>query len=273
MINAIVEDGTFQARAVTRNPDSESGKALAARGVDVVKGDLDDAAAVSNAVEGAYGVFGVTDFWQAFMKEEQQGKNIVDAAKAAGVKHFVWTTLDHNEEWPTPHFETKARVNDYLIASGVPRTSLYTSFFAENFNSPGIKRNESGKVVMEFPFKTDGNIPVIAASDIGRWAYAAFKDPEQWIGKDLKMATEWITPRKVAQLISEEIGEPVEIKEVDEAKWQASRNEKFEELWLNMQAFYTAGPDYRDVELTNKLLPDATTVKSLIHKWGKSIVH
>jgi len=57
------------------------------------------------------------------MAEEQQGKDMVDAAKAAGVKHFVWATLDHNEEWATPHFETKARVNDYLIASGVPRTS------------------------------------------------------------------------------------------------------------------------------------------------------
>jgi hypothetical protein len=56
------------------------------------------------------------------MAEEQQGKDMVDAAKAAGIKHFVWTTLDHSE-WQTPHFETKARVNDYLIASGVPRTS------------------------------------------------------------------------------------------------------------------------------------------------------
>jgi hypothetical protein len=60
--------------------------------------------------------------WQAFMAEEQQGKDMVDAAKQAGVKHFIWTTLDHSE-WHVPHFETKARVNDYLIASGLPRTS------------------------------------------------------------------------------------------------------------------------------------------------------
>jgi len=56
------------------------------------------------------------------MAEEKQGKDMVDAAKAAGVKHFVWATLDHSE-WQVPHFETKARINDYLIASGVPRTS------------------------------------------------------------------------------------------------------------------------------------------------------
>lgn len=86
------------------------------------------------------------------------------------------------------------------------------------------------------------------------------------------MATEWLSIREIAKLVSEEIGEPVDIKEVDEEKWQALRSKQFEELWLNIQTFYTAGPDYRDVELTNKLLPDATTVKSLIHKWGKSLV-
>lgn len=90
-------------------------------------------------MKGAYGVFGVTDcafnespltiettnghtVWTAFLEEEQQGKDMIDAAKHAGVKHFVWTTLDYSE-WHVPHFETKARANDYLIASGLPRTS------------------------------------------------------------------------------------------------------------------------------------------------------
>lgn len=65
--------------------------------------------------------------WTAFLEEEQQGKDMIDAAKAAGVKHFVWTTLDYSE-WHVPHFETKARANDYLIESGVPRTSYATLF-------------------------------------------------------------------------------------------------------------------------------------------------
>jgi hypothetical protein len=56
------------------------------------------------------------------MAEEKQGKDMVDAAKAAGIKHFVWNTLEHGI-WEPPHFETKARVNDYLISSGLPRTS------------------------------------------------------------------------------------------------------------------------------------------------------
>jgi len=274
MIDAILQDGTFHARAVTRNPDSESAKALEQKGVEVVKADLGEPSTIAKALQGAYGVFGVTDFWTAGMEEEQQGKDMVDAAKAAGIQHFVWVTLDHNEQWATPHFETKARVNDYLIASGVPRTSLYTSWFAENMKSPffAIKRNASGAPVMDVGYKTDGKLPVISASDIGGWALVAFKNPEQWIGKDMKVATEWITPREIAKLVSEEIGEKVEVKEVDEAKWQAMRTKEYEEIWLNMQTFYTSGPDYRDVELSRKLLPNARTAKDVIHSFGKSIV-
>jgi len=180
MIDYILKDGSFAARAVTRDPDSTAAKALAAKGVEVVKADLSDPSTLDKVMEGAYGVFGVTDFWTAFHSEEQQGKDMVDAAKKAGIKHFIWTTLDYSE-WHVPHFETKARVNDYLIASGVPRTSLYTSYFAENFKSPffAIKRNDAGKVVIDVPYKTDGKLPTIAASDIGGWALAAFKNPDE----------------------------------------------------------------------------------------------
>ncbi|KAG9020905.1 NmrA-like domain-containing protein 1, partial [Serendipita sp. 407] len=76
MVEAILKDGTFQARAITRNPESSSAKALAAKGVEVVKADLSDPSTLAPAMEGAYGVFGVTDFWQAFMAEEQQGKDM-----------------------------------------------------------------------------------------------------------------------------------------------------------------------------------------------------
>jgi len=275
MIDAILADGTFQARAVTRYPDIGPAKALAQRGVEVVKANLSDLATIAKTMEGAYGVFGVTDFWSAFMEEEQQGKDMVDAAKAAGVKHFVWNTLDHSEQWATPHYETKARVNDYLIASGVPRTSLYTSWFAENIKSPfffPIKRDASGTIVMDVGYKTDAKIPVIAASDIGAWALVAFKNPREWIGKDMKVATEWITPREIGKLISEETGEKVDIKEVDDTKWKALRTKEYEEMWLNLQIFYTAEPDYRDVDLSLKLLPNAKTMKDVIHSWGKSVV-
>lgn len=86
------------------------------------------------------------------------------------------------------------------------------------------------------------------------------------------MCTEWTSPREIANLVSETIGEKIEVKEVDEQAWQAMRNPQTEELWLNMQCFYTAPPDFRDMTLTRRILPNAKTTKEYIQELGKSIV-
>lgn len=277
MIDALVADGSFAIRAVTRNPESEAGKALAAKGAEVVKADLSEPATLAAVMEGAYGVFGVTDFWQAFLAEEQQGKDMVDAAKHAGVKHFIWTTLDHSE-WHVPHFETKARVNDYLIASGLPRTSIYLSYFIENFRGMDLRRNAAGTLTLYTKLRTDEPFPVIAAADIGGCALAAFKDAAKWIGADMKIAAEWTTPRSIAKTLSTILKEPVEVDGIpSEEAWMAlrKRDPAYEEIWLNMQTFYTAGGEagpYRNVAVTRELLPHATTVESFLKTCGKSLI-
>ncbi|PVF95817.1 NAD(P)-binding protein [Serendipita vermifera] len=275
-IDAILADGTYAARAVTRNPNSDAAKALAARGVEVVQGDLSDPASIERAVEGAYGVLGATDFWSSFFDEEKQGKSLVNAAKKVGVKHFVWVTLDHSG---VPHFDTKARVDDYLKESGVPRTSLYTAFFVENIGNPygfAIKRDEGGNILFDLAFKTDGPIPIIAASDIGKWALVAFKNPDEWIGKDLKVVVEWKTPREIAKIVEEELGEKVVIKEVDEAQWKANKTAvpNFEEFWLNLQFYYDIYPhgNGRDAEFSKGLISNPITVRDYVRAKGKSLI-
>lgn len=88
----------------------------------------------------------------------------------------------------------------------------------------------------------------------------------------MKVASEWVTPRDIAAAASVALGETVEVEEVSEAKWEALRSPGFEEIWLNLQTFYTAGPDYRDVELSNRLLPGAKKVEDFMKQWGKSLV-
>jgi hypothetical protein len=70
---------------------------------------------------------------------------------------------------------------------------LYTAYFVENLKSPffTVKRNDAGKAVMDVWYKTDGKLPVIAAADIGKWALAAFKDPENWIGECSARTSLW----------------------------------------------------------------------------------
>ncbi|KAG8764859.1 hypothetical protein FRC15_007367 [Serendipita sp. 397] len=280
--------------------------ALAARGVEVVKVDLSEPASLGPVMKGAYGVLGVTDFWQAFFAEEQQGTDMVDAAKAAGIEHFVWTTLEHSKI-EVPHWETKARVDDYLKSTGLPRTSVYTSFFHENIGNPAfspIKADKNtGKALIDWPFKTDGPIGMIYASDIGVACLEAFKHPDQWIGKyllllstssfvffvffllilfllplvgkDMRILTEWKTPREICQIIGEELGIDVEIKEVDDEQWKKNKNiPHFEEIWLNMELFYVMYPDGngRDIELTNKLVPGLLSFRDYVKMRGKSLL-
>jgi len=202
---------------------------------------------------------------------------MVDAARKAGAKHFVWPTLDHSD-WRVPHFETKARVNDYLVENTedgeMGRTSLYLGFFLENFRGAFKRDSHDGKIHFQTMFKTDGKLPVISALDIGGWALEAFKNPDEWLGKDMKVTTEYITPREVAKLAEDVFGEEVVIKDLGEEAWMQSRNPKNDELWLNIQLFYTDGAQegYRDVEMSRRVLPGAKTTKDILQEWGKGIV-
>lgn len=82
--------------------------------IEVVKGDLNDNESIKSVLKGAYGVFAVTNFWEHFNSETTQGKAVVDAAKAEGIKHFVWSTLDNGEP-QVPHFVSKWRVDGTLL--------------------------------------------------------------------------------------------------------------------------------------------------------------
>src|SRR5690554_4560001 len=98
LCQAILADssGGFACRAITRDPSKDKAKALQAQGAEVVQADLDDVESLKKAFAGAHGVFVVTNFWEHFSgeKEKQQARNAADAARAAGVKHVVWSTLE-----------------------------------------------------------------------------------------------------------------------------------------------------------------------------------
>src|ERR687897_3680280 len=78
----------FRLRAMTRHPDGEAAQRLRAAGVEVVAGDLDDAASLERALAGAWGVFAVQNTWEAGVEgEEEQGKRLARVAKDGGVQH------------------------------------------------------------------------------------------------------------------------------------------------------------------------------------------
>src|SRR5688572_9340425 len=153
----------FSVRAITRDPNKDNAKALAAKGAEVVSANLDDVESLKKAFAGAHGVYGVTNFWEHFSaeKEKQQAKNIAEAAKAAGVKHVIWSTLEDTrqfmaaddkrmpilqEKYRVPHFDAKAEADAFF--KDVPTTFLLTTFYWDNLFMFGLapKKNEQGKI-------------------------------------------------------------------------------------------------------------------------------
>lgn len=127
---------------ISRNPASKEARALVEKYpfVELVKADANDKESLVAAFQGAACVFAVTNpfavssrSWSASTRptdgsvegEERQGRNIVDACKAAGVGHLVYTSCaSATEKTGVPTFEAKAAVEAYMAASGVPHTIL-----------------------------------------------------------------------------------------------------------------------------------------------------
>ncbi|MCH7516853.1 MAG: NmrA family NAD(P)-binding protein, partial [Bacteroidetes bacterium] len=103
LVRAILADksGDFTARALTRNVNSDKAKALADMGAEVVAADIDDYESLKKAFAGAYGVYGVTFFWEHFSpeKETAQAASIAKAAKENNVQHVIWSTLEDTRKW------------------------------------------------------------------------------------------------------------------------------------------------------------------------------
>jgi uncharacterized protein YbjT (DUF2867 family) len=102
-------DRGFRVRGLTRDPQKPDAQALVKQGAEVVQGDMEDRSDMGRALEGAYGVFSVQNFWETgYDREVQQGKTVADAAKAAGVEHFVYSSVGSaHRQTGIPHFESK----------------------------------------------------------------------------------------------------------------------------------------------------------------------
>jgi uncharacterized protein YbjT (DUF2867 family) len=185
----LLADGRWAVRALTRDARSAKAQALAAQGVELVEGDLGRPETLPAALAGVEAVFGVTNFWEHFDGEYEQGKNLVEAVAAApSVRHFVFSTLPHVKaitggELDVPHFDIKGRLEEMTVARGIPATFVHVAFYFDNFIAffPP-RRQEDGSFLISFP---QGETPLagVAAEDVGGVVAAVLGDRERWLGK------------------------------------------------------------------------------------------
>ncbi len=278
LVRAILADpqGGFTARAITRDPNSEAAKALAAAGAEVVAGDVDDVESLTRAFEGAYGAYCVTFFWNHFSpeKEGQSAQNMATAAKAAGLQHVIWSTLEDTRHWmpkgdnrmPTlmgkykvPHFDAKGESDHFFTDAGVPTTFLLASFYWDNLVGfgAGPKRDADRQLQFTLPI---GDVPMagIAAEDIGRCAYGIFQGGAELVGARIGVAGEHLTGAEMAAAMTRAIGEPVHYNAVTPAVYRSFGFPGAEDLGNMFQFYRDFEPDVnaaRNVARSRELNP------------------
>jgi uncharacterized protein YbjT (DUF2867 family) len=278
LARAILADpsSAFAVRAVTRKPDSDAAKALAAAGAQVVAADMDAAASVQQAMTGAYGAFCVTNFWEHFSpdKELAQARAMADGAAAAGLQHVIWSTLEDTRaffpadgrrmpvlmgKYNVPHFDAKGEANRFF-AGRVPTTFLLTSFYWDNLIHFGMgpKKGTDGVLAFTLPMG-EARLSGIAAEDIGKCAHGVFKGGTANVGKTIGVAGEHLTGTQMAQAMGTALGQPVRYNAVTPEQFRGFGFPGAEDLG-NMFQFYAEFEDYftgaRPLDVARRLNPE-----------------
>lgn len=194
-------------RALTRSTDSPRAKSLAQAGAELFTGDLTDKDSLVGALEGVDAVFGVsTPFEIGVDGETQQGINLVDAAKEAGVSHLVFSSVGCADKGTgIPHFDSKYKVEQHLLNSGVPFTIIGPVFFMENWLSPWFLPSlQEGNVALAMP--GERSLAQISIEDIGKFAALIFERPGDFLGKRIDIAGDDLSGQKVAKRLGRHVG-------------------------------------------------------------------
>jgi len=203
----------WKVRALTRDPNKDAAKALAAQGAEIFQNDLDDRAGLDEALKGAYGAFSVQNYWLpnvGYDGEIKQGKIFADAAKAAGVKHFVYTSVGAAERgMGQKHFESKWEIEKYIQSLALPYTILRPTAFMENtyYTQAAL----SNGMYFSFGVRPDKKSQWIATDDVGAFAALAFAAPQEFIGKTIELAGDELTDSERAATLARVIGRPVNL--------------------------------------------------------------
>jgi uncharacterized protein YbjT (DUF2867 family) len=279
LVRAIVADreGPFVARAITRNPQSDKARALAALGAEVVAADADDPPSLERAFAGAYGAYCVTNFWEHLSAEREgaQATAMARASRKVGVQHVVWSTLEDTRNWvslddsrlPTlqgkykvPHFDSKAQMDRMFAEEGAPTSYLLAAFYWENFIHFGMgpRQGSDGDLVLALPLG-GAKLPGIATEDIGKCAYGVFRRGTGAVGQRFGIAGEVLSGEEMAEKMGRALDRKVTFQDVPFDVYRAMGFPGAEDLGNMFQFQAILGEEFlrsRDPKLARSLSPD-----------------
>ncbi|MGG8410224.1 NmrA/HSCARG family protein [Streptomyces sp. 12297] len=268
----LLRDG-WHVRALTRDPDGLQATALAKAGAQVVRARMEEVDSLTAAAEGAWGLFSVQptvgspgtapDFTAE--DEVRWGANVAEAAHAAGIGHFVFTSVAaadrHLEETLPVNLVSKWRIEQHIAALGLPATILRPVSFMENFTGGYALRNGTLSTGLAPTVAQQ----IMAVDDVGAVTALAFSHPEEWIGRAVSLAGDELTPVQIAAAIGEALGIPLPYDQVPiDAIRALSEDFAYSNEWLNVRGYRA------DIPGTRKIHPGTMDLRTWLERTGAS---
>lgn len=238
----------YKVRGVTREPSKPAAQALQQKGVEVVKGDIDDPESLKRAVQSAHTVFAMTTTIrdrQSKQKMIDQGKTIADEAVAAGAQYFIWSTAPHagkisgGKLQHVSHFDAKADVEEYIRNLQIKSAFYAPSSFMQNFHGMHAPRPVGdGTYTISNILKPDTQLPLIdVAGDTGKFIGAILAEPDKYAGKVFSAAVKFYSLDEIVQTLSKATSKTVKYKELPEDVFRRFMPPQFADELVEMMQF------------------------------------
>ena len=259
----LLADG-WKVRALTRDINKPAAQELKALGAELVAGDMDNRAELDAAFKGAYGIFSVQNYWLPNVQYEgeiKQGKNVADAAKAAGVQHLVYSSVGSaHRGMGQKHFDSKWIIEQYIHTLDVPYTILRPVAFMDN-NSWRRAYILSGTYT-GLGLRPEKGLQTIAVEDIAVFVALAFADKKSYLGRTLELAGDELTENQTAEVFSKVIGRPVTLTEPSGQSWAPEEEAKAAFNFFNGEGYDA------DIAALRKIHPGLLNFEEYLRKNG-----
>jgi len=275
---SLLAAGEFEVRGTSRRDISTQAKILKSKGAHVVACDIKDKSRVKQAFGGAYGVFAVTNFWDAEINpeqggtaelEEREGRTMAEAALECDVKHYVWSTLDNCEQisggrFKVLHFSYKAKVEQYIRTDlkALPASFVSPGFYMQNIiEGPLAPKTTADGLELAWPLHPSAALPVFDVTDTGPIVRAIFS--QKLIGQKVLMASEMLTGPQIAAIFQKVTGKPTKFTTLS---YEMFPSKELAEMfaYINEFGYYQGGKP--DLAIAKKLHPGMRTFEQWLRE-------
>ena len=198
--HSLLKRGKSTVLALVRDKNTPAAQALQQAGASLAEGNLNDRVSLDRAVEGVHGVFSVQGLQDGMEAEIRQGKALADAAKAAGIQHFVYSSVGSAERHTgIPHFDSKFQIEEHIRAIDLPHTILRPVFFYYNY--VGMRPLIEEGIFM-LPLSPNRKLQQLSENDYGEMAAEVFAHRDEFLSRAIEAASVDMTMTEVADTFS-----------------------------------------------------------------------